>query len=181
MSIYDFKVKAVDGKEVSLEEYKGKVLIIANTASKCGFTPQYEDLQKLYEEYKDQGLEILGFPCNQFANQEPGTSQEAQSFCTMNYGVEFPIFAKVDVRGEGAIPLFKYLTEKAPHEGFDLDHPNSKLIYSVLSDKFPSYIHGNSIKWNFTKFVVGRDGEVLKRFETHIEPRYMEEYIQEVL
>ncbi|WP_018249700.1 glutathione peroxidase [Orenia marismortui] len=181
MSIYDFKVETVAGNEVSMKEYEGKVLIIANTASKCGFTPQYEDLQKLYSKYQEDGLEILGFPCNQFANQEPGSSQDAQSFCTINYGVEFPIFAKVDVRGENAIPLFKYLTSKAPHEGFKLEDPNEKLVHSVLSKRFPSFIHGNSIKWNFTKFVVGRDGKVLKRFEPHIQPGDMEEYIKEVL
>nr|WP_288571176.1 glutathione peroxidase [uncultured Mitsuokella sp.] len=119
MSIYDFTVKTSQGKEKSLADYKGKVLLIVNTASKCGFTPQFDDLQKLYLAYKDKGLEILGFPCNQFAAQDPGSNDEIQQFCCYNYGVTFQIFEKGDVRGETAQPLFQYLTKEKGFEGFD--------------------------------------------------------------
>jgi glutathione peroxidase len=123
MSIYDFKAITIDGDEVSLEQYKGKVLIIVNTASECGFTPQYEGLEKLYEQYKDKDFEILGFPSNQFAGQEPGESNEIKNFCEINYGVSFPLFKKNDVRGENALPLFKYLTDGTTFKGFDFNHP----------------------------------------------------------
>ncbi len=140
MSIYDFKVKDNLGKEVSLNDYKGKVLLIVNTASKCGFTPQYEGLQKLYEKFGNEKFEILGFPCNQFGSQEPGTDQEIKEFCTLNYGVGFPIFQKVEVNGENADPLFKYLKKEC------------------------SGIVGKNIKWNFTKFLVDAEGKAIKRF-----------------
>ena len=119
MNIYDFIVKTNKGEEKSLADYKGKVLIIVNTASKCGFTPQYKELQDLYNTYKDKGLEILGFPCNQFAGQEPGSNEEVQEFCRFNYGVTFPIFAKGDVRGDQAQPLFQYLTKEQGFKGFE--------------------------------------------------------------
>ena len=140
MSIYDFTVKTNKGAEKNLSDYKGKVLLIVNTASKCGFTPQFEELQELYKTYKDNGLEILGFPCNQFGGQDPGSNKEIGTFCQRNYGVKFPMFAKVDVKGPEAHILFRYLTN------------NSKGIL------------GNGIKWNFTKFVVDRDGKIVYRF-----------------
>jgi glutathione peroxidase len=141
MTIYDYQVKNIRGEEVSLADYRGKVVLIVNTASKCGFTPQYQGLQKLYEQFQAQGLEILGFPCNQFGSQEPGTEEDIAQFCSLNYGVSFPMFAKVDVNGEGADPLFKYVTKEAP---------------GILGTQ--------SVKWNFTKFLVDRSGNVVKRY-----------------
>jgi len=170
MSIYDFKFNTIDGEEASLEQYKGKVLIIANTASKCGFTPQYADLEKLYKTYNSKGLEILGFPCNQFAGQEPGNSSEVKNFCEINYGVTFPLSEKIDVRGSSAHPLFKYLSEAIPFKGFNLNHPSGKILNSFLSENLPEYLIGNSIKWNFTKFLIDRDGEPVGRFEPTTDP-----------
>ncbi|HWR08074.1 glutathione peroxidase [Sporomusa sp.] len=181
MNIYDFRVKAIDGREVALADFKGKVLIIANTASKCGFTPQYEELQQLYSIYADKGLAILGFPSNQFAEQEPGTNAEVQNFCQINYGVSFPLFEKTVVRGENAHPLFVYLTEKAPFRGFDLNHPIGTKLQSVLQDKFPELLAGDSIKWNFTKFLVNRQGDVVGRYEPTTSPLDMKEAIEKLL
>lgn len=181
MSIYDFKAKTIDGEEISLDKYKDKVLIIANTASKCGFTPQYADLQKLYDKYKDSGFEILGFPSNQFAEQEPGTNSEVKNFCQFNYGVTFPLFSKIDVRGASADPLFKYLSEEIPFKGLDLNHPNGKTLYSFLKEKFPNFLEGNSIKWNFTKFLINRDGEVVGRFEPTTVPLDIAPEIEKLL
>jgi glutathione peroxidase len=158
MSVYKFTAVTPANKEVSLEQYKGKVLIIANTASKCGLTPQYGDLEKLYAEYREQGLEVLGFPCNQFGAQEPGTSEEAEEFCQVNFGVTFPIFAKVDVNGEETHPLFQYLKEQQPGAGED-----------------------SSIQWNFTKFLVNREGEVVQRFEPKTSPETMIQDIEKLL
>jgi len=141
MSIYDYSATAINGKEVSLADYKDKVLLIVNTASKCGFTPQFEGLEKLHEDLQDQGLVILGFPCNQFGSQDPGDDGEIEEFCQLNYGVSFPMFSKIDVNGSGAHPLYKYLKNEAK---------------GLLGSK--------NIKWNFTKFLVGRDGEVIKRY-----------------
>ena len=140
MTIYDFTVKGRAGEDVSLSTYKGKVLLVVNTATGCGFTPQYEGLQKLYDTHKDKGFEILDFPCNQFANQAPGTIDEIQSFCTLNYGTTFPRFAKIDVNGKNASDLYKFLKKEKK---------------SAL---------GSSIKWNFTKFLIDREGNVVKRF-----------------
>jgi glutathione peroxidase len=173
MSIYDFEVKDIDGEVIKIDQYKGKVLIIVNTASKCGFTPQYNDLEKIYEKYKDQGLEILGFPCNQFADQEPGNNKEVKNFCTLNYGVTFPIFEKVDVRGKDADPIFKYLTLKAPYKGIDQSNMSGKILHKFLSEELPEYLVGDSIKWNFTKFLIDRNGNVVERFESPVEPMDM--------
>jgi glutathione peroxidase len=181
VSIYDFTLKAIDGREVSLAEFRGKVLLIVNTASKCGFTPQYEDLQKLYTVYADRGLEILGVPSNQFAEQEPGSNSEIQSFCRLNYGVSFPMFEKTDVRGKQAHPLFRYLTEKAPFQGFDLQQPIGGKLQQVLEERFPEYLQGNSIKWNFTKFLINRQGEVVQRYEPTTAPLDMKEAIEKLL
>ena len=140
-SVYDFSVDTMDGKQISLEQYRGKTLLIVNTASKCGFTPQYRDLEAMYKALQPKGLEILGFPCNQFGGQEPGSHQEIQSFCQLNYEVSFPLFAKVDVNGDNAIALYDYLKEQAP---------------GLLGSKM--------VKWNFTKFLVDKEGKVLERF-----------------
>lgn len=181
MKIYDFKVNNIYGEEVSLEEYKGKVLLIVNTASKCGFTPQYGDLQKLYDEYKDKGVEILGFPCNQFAEQEPGNNSEVQNFCQLNYGVNFPLFDKVNVRGKDAHPMFKYLSENTAFKGFDLTHPSGKILNGFLQESFPEFLIGNSIKWNFTKFLIDREGNIVERFEPTTEPMDIKPHIEALL
>ncbi|MEG1160401.1 MAG: glutathione peroxidase [Acidaminococcaceae bacterium] len=157
MNIYDFSVAKPNGALVSLSAYKGQVMVIANTASKCGFTGQYKDLQGLYEKYKDQGFIVLAFPSNQFANQEPGANEEIQHFCQINYGVKFPVFAKIDVKGATADPLFKYLIKEAP--GFIND----------------------DIKWNFTKFLIDRTGKVHARYAPIIPPSSMEKTIVELL
>lgn len=181
MNIYDFKVKSIYEEEMTLEEYKGKVLVIVNTASKCGFTPQYKDLESLYKTYKDKGFEILGFPCNQFAEQEPGNNKEVKKFCEVNYGVTFPLFEKINVRGKEQHPLFKYLVEQCSFKGFDMNNMSSKILYKFLQDEYPEYLIGNSIKWNFTKFLVDREGNVVERFESTTEPMDMIEYIEKLL
>ena len=181
MGIYDFTVKTNRGVEKNLGDYKGKVLLIVNTASKCGFTPQFKELQELYDKYKDKGLEILGFPCNQFAGQEPGTNEEVQSFCRVNYGVKFQIFEKGDVRGETAQPLFKYLTSQKKFEGFDESHPIAKPLMDALKQNFPEYLEGDGIKWNFTKFLVDREGNVVARFEPTTTPASIAKDIEALL
>jgi glutathione peroxidase len=158
MSVYDFTVKTIRGEEKSMADYKGKVLLIVNTASKCGFTPQYKELQELYDEYKDKGFEVLAFPCNQFGQQEPGSESEIERFCQLNYGVTFPLFAKVDVNGANAHPLFVYLTEKAP---------------GILGTK--------AIKWNFTKFLVDKNGNVVGRFAPQTKPSELKQEIEKLL
>jgi glutathione peroxidase len=177
MSIYDYKVKDIRGREVSLSEYSGKLLLIVNTASKCGFTPQYDGLEKLYQKYKDQGLVILGFPSNQFLAQEPGSDEEISSFCRLNYGVTFPLFSKVDVRGEDADPLFKYLTEAVPFQGFELDKESGRKIQDVVRRHYPENLEGSGIKWNFTKFLIGRDGAVKERYEPTVTPEELDPVI----
>jgi len=158
MSIYDFKVNTIDGEEITLENYKGKVLLIVNTASRCGLTPHYEGLQHLYETYNDKGLVVLGFPCNQFAGQEPGTEEEIKSFCELNYKVTFPMFSKVDVKGDQAHPLYTYLLENTP----------------------APYKTGD-IEWNFVKFLIDRDGHIVKQFSAKTEPSAIESDIKELL
>ena len=164
MSIYDFKVKAQDGSEVSLSEYKGKVLLIVNTATGCGFTPQYDELQDIYDEFKDKGLEILDFPCNQFGEQAPGDDEEIYSFCTGRYGITFLQFSKVEVNGENAIPLFKWLTDNTKFEGFGMS-PMGMMLSGVVKKADKDYKNNGKIKWNFTKFLINRKGEIVARFE----------------
>jgi glutathione peroxidase len=146
--VYQYEAKKINGETISLLEYKWNVLLIVNTASNCGFTPQYKELQELYLQYKEKGFTVLGFPSNQFMNQEPGTESDIQSFCEMNFGVTFPLFSKVDVNGKNAHPLFQYLTEEAP---------------GVLGMK--------AVKWNFTKFLVNRSGEVVERYAPNTNPK----------
>ncbi|GGG22214.1 glutathione peroxidase [Paenibacillus abyssi] len=181
MNIYDFKATAMNGKEISLEAYKGKVILVVNVASRCGFTFQYKELQELYEQYKDQDFVILGFPCNQFADQEPDDNEKVHAFCTLTYGVSFPMFQKVNVRDEDAHPLFTYLADSKPFEGFNEGHPVAKILISLINEKLPHYMEGNSIKWNFTKFLIGRDGQVLNRFESTTEPYEMKPFIEAAL
>ena len=157
-SIYDFAVKDIHGKTVKLDAYKGKPLLIVNTASKCGFTPQYKGLESLYEKLHGKGLEILGFPCNQFGEQEPGTEAEIESFCEVNYGVTFPMFAKVDVNGDTAAPVYKYLKKEKP-----------------------GLLGSEAIKWNFTKFLVDRNGKVVERYAPNTEPEAIAGDIEKLL
>ena len=157
-SLYDFTATSIEGKPVSLSAYRNKVLLIVNTASACGFTPQYKGLQALYEKHASQGLEILGFPCNQFGQQEPGSTAEIQSFCEMRFGVTFPLFQKIDVNGSNAHPLFQYLTKAAP---------------GILGTE--------AIKWNFTKFLVDRAGNVVTRYSSLTKPEDIEPAIQTLL
>ncbi len=146
-SLYDFSVNDIHGKSVALGVYKGKVLLVVNTASKCGFTPQYKGLEALYRKFQGKGLEILGFPCNQFGAQEPGSEKEIETFCEVNYGVTFPLFAKVDVNGDDAAPLYRYLKKAAP-----------------------GLLGSEAIKWNFTKFLIDRDGKAVERYAPNAEP-----------
>lgn len=178
MSIYDFKFNSIDNEPVNLADFKGKVLLIVNTASKCGFTPQYKGLEEIYKRYKDRDFEIIGFPSNQFAEQEPGDNNEIKNFCMINYGVTFLLSEKVDVRGENAHPIFKYLTEKAPFKGFDLSSESARIISSHINSKFPELMEGDSIKWNFTKFLIDKNGNVVKRFEPPVEPLEMSSDIE---
>lgn len=164
MNIYDFKVQARDGSEVALSDYRGKVLLIVNTATGCGFTPQYDELQKLYDEFKDKGLEILDFPCNQFGNQAPGSDEEIHTFCTGRFGITFPQFAKVDVNGDRADPLFKWLTEHTTFDGFGKS-PMALLLSGVVKKTDKDYKNNGKIKWNFTKFLIDRNGNIVARFE----------------
>lgn len=164
-NVYDFKVKDDAGKNVSLSNYKGKVLLIVNTATRCGFTPQYKDLEALYEKFQGKGLEILDFPCNQFGAQAPGTIQEIHQFCTANYDIKFPQFDKIDVNGENAHPLYTWLKAQKGFGGFDVNDQRGKMMDDMLRKRDADFDKKNDIKWNFTKFLVSREGKVLKRYE----------------
>ena len=180
MGIYDFKVKAQDGGEVSLADYKGKVLLIVNTATGCGFTPQYDELQDLYEERQKDGLEILDFPCNQFANQAPGSDEEIHGFCTGRYGITFPQFSKIDFLGENADPLFRYLSENTSFEGFG-PGPMTLILKGVVKKMDRDYKNNGNIKWNFTKFLISRDGEIVARFEPTAAMKDVKAKVEELL
>lgn len=180
MSIYDFTVKAQDGSDVALSDYKGKVLLIVNTATGCGFTPQYTELQEIYNEYQEKGLEILDFPCNQFGNQAPGDDEEIHSFCTGRFGITFPQFSKIHVNGEGAIPLYKWLAENSKFEGFD-KNPMGLMLGQVVKKMDKNYKDNSSIKWNFTKFLVDREGNVVARFEPMTSLKKVKEMIEKTL
>lgn len=154
---YDYNVKSISGEDVSMSEYKGKVVLIVNTASKCGFTKQYEGLEELYEKYKDQGFVILGFPCNQFGAQEPGGNEEIKNFCTSTFSVTFPMMSKIDVNGDDADPLYKFLKKEK------------------------GGILGDDIKWNFTKFLIDREGNVVDRFASQKTPKALEKEVEKLL
>lgn len=165
MRVYDFKIKTQDGREVSHSDYQGKVLLIVNTATGCWFTPQYNELQELYEAHQKDGLEILDFPCNQFGEQAPGSDEEIHDFCTGRYGITFPQFSKIDVNGENALPLFGWLTENTTFEDFDPEHPIGKILIQVMESLDANYKSSNSAKWSFTKFLIDRNGEIATRYE----------------
>lgn len=157
-TIYDFRVNTIDGKETTLEQYKGKVMLIVNVASKCGYTPQYDGLETLYKKYKEKGLVVLGFPCNQFSSQEPGSEAEIQNFCRVNFSVTFPMFSKINVNGDDTHPLYRYLKSEQP---------------GILGTE--------TIKWNFTKFLVDKEGKVIERFGSSTKPLSLEEEIESLL
>lgn len=163
-TVYEFSVKDRKGNEVSLREYANEVLLIVNTATKCGFTPQYEELEKLYERYHAQGFEILDFPCNQFADQAPGDDEEIHTFCKGRFGITFPQFSKVEVNGENASPLWKYITSNSKFEGFGKG-PKALGMSMVAKKMDKDYKNNGNIKWNFTKFLVDREGNIVARFE----------------
>ncbi len=177
--IYDCKALDNRGTEVDFSQYKGKVLLIVNTASKCGFTPQYDGLEALYQKYKDKGLVVIGFPCDQFAHQEPGSNEEIAQFCRLNHGVTFPLMAKIDVNGEAESPVFTYLKEAAPTEEYD--GLKAKATQKMLKGISKSYKKDSDILWNFTKFLVSKDGAIVKRFPPVAEPATFEKDIEEML
>ncbi len=164
-TIYDFSVKDNKSNEVSLAQYKGKLLLIVNTATACGFTPQYNDLDTLYDAYASRGLEILDFPCNQFGAQAPGTDEEIHEFCTLRYNTQFPRFKKIEVNGENEQPLYTYLKSQKGFAGFDPHHPLTKILHDMFSKADADYESKPDIKWNFTKFLIDREGNVVARFE----------------
>jgi glutathione peroxidase len=179
-AIYDLTVKDRTGKDVNLGEYAGKVLLIVNTATGCGFTPHYEPLEAMYRDLKDKGFEILDFPCNQFANQAPGNEDEIHQFCKLKFGTEFPQFAKIDVNGENADPLFAYLASEKPFEGFGkgIKKAALKKFADLNNKKFGDKAY---IKWNFTKFLIDREGNVIARFEPTAEMEDVRKAVEELL
>ena len=179
-SIYDFKAESNAGEEVNFADYKGKVLLIVNTASKCGFTPQYDGLEELYKKYNDKGLVVIGFPCDQFVHQEPCSNEDIEAFCRLNYGVTFPLMAKSDVNGENANEVFKWLYSQKPFAGFG-DSERGKFMDGMLARNDPDYASNPDIKWNFTKFLVDRKGRVVERFEPVVAPADLESQIQALL
>lgn len=178
--VYDFTATANDGSEVNFADYKGKVLLLVNTASKCGFTPQYDGLEALYQNYKDKGLVVIGFPCDQFGHQEPGTNEEIVEFCRLNHGVTFPLMAKSDVNGENASAIFKWLYSEKPFAGFG-EGDTAKFMDGMLSRQDPDYASNPDIKWNFTKFLIDRKGRVVARFEPVVAPAELTSAIEELL
>ena len=179
-TVYDFTVKDRKGIDVRLDSYKGKVLLIVNTATGCGFTPHYEPLEKMYKDLKDKDFEILDFPCNQFANQAPGSEEEIHSFCTLKFGTEFPQFAKIDVNGENADPLFAFLSTEKPFEGFGKGIKNAALNkFSNLNNK--AFGEKAYIKWNFTKFLIDREGKVIARFEPTVDMNEVRKAVEAAL
>ncbi len=179
MAIYDYSFKDGKGNDLSMADYKGKVLLIVNTATGCGFTPQYEGIEKLYEKYHEKGLEVLDFPCNQFGNQAPGTDDEIHEFCALKYNTQFPQMQKVDVNGENELPLFTYLKEQKGFAGFS--GPKGLFMEGFIKKSDPDFKNNPSIKWNFTKFLVDREGNVVERFESTVEPKKIEDKIVSLL
>ena len=179
MSVYDFTVRAQDGTEAALSDCKGKVLLIVNTATACGFTPQYKELQEIYDACHEKGLEILDFPCNQFGEQAPGSDEEIHTFCTGRFGITFPQFSKIDVRGENADPLYKYLTENTKFEGFN--GPAALIMNGVAKKMDKDFKNNGQIKWNFTKFLIDREGNIVKRFEPTASMETVKEAVEALL
>jgi len=180
-TIYEYTVKDRKGKDVSLKEYQNEVLLIVNTATKCGFTPQYDELEALYKRYHAQGFEVLDFPCNQFGQQAPGTDESIHEFCKLNFGTEFPRFKKVKVNGDDAEPLFKFLKEQKGFAGWKESHELTPILDKMLSEADPDYKKKSDIKWNFTKFLINKKGQVVARFEPTATADDMIPQIEELL
>ena len=180
MTFYDLKVTAPDGSEVAMKDFEGKVVLVVNTATGCGFTPHYKDLEAMYEKYHDQGFEIIDVPCNQFAGQTPGTDDEIHEFCQLKYHTQFPQMKKSDVNGDTAIPLFKYLKEQKTFEGFGKG-PAALAMNAMLKKIDKDYKNNSEIKWNFTKFVVDRKGKVVARFEPTAKMDEVAKFVEELL
>lgn len=179
MNVYDFTVKAQDGREVALSEYKGKVLLVVNTATGCGFTPQYEELQQIYESLHEKGLEILDFPCNQFGSQAPGEDEEIHDFCTGRYGITFEQYSKIDVNGPNAIPLYQWITANTKFSGFS--GPSKLVLGPIVKKMDPDYKNNGNIKWNFTKILINREGNIAMRFEPTASLKEVQTKIEELL
>lgn len=180
-NLYDFEVMAQGGKPIKLDKFKGKVVLIVNTASKCGFTPQYADLEALYKKYHTKGLEILDIPCNQFGGQSPESDAETTEFCQLNYGTEFPQMKKSEVNGANELPLYKWLKAEQGFKGFDKGHRLSEILDTKLREADADYDKKSDIKWNFTKFLINRQGEVIARFEPTADMARVEEAIEKLL
>jgi len=180
MSVYQFSLPTKSGELQSLKDFEGKVLIIVNTASKCGFTHQYEALEALYKQYKEQGLEIIAVPSNQFGEEEPGSNSEIQSFCKLNYGVTFTVMGKADVRDESALDLFKYMIREHPFQGFPASD-KTEMLTDYLNGIDPNYLNDDEVKWNFTKFLVDKSGNVVARFEPTTSVEVIEQEIKKLL
>ena len=180
MIIYDLKVTAADGSEVSLSDYQGKVIMVVNTATGCGFTPHYEPIEKMYEDFHEKGFEVIDVPCNQFAGQTPGTDEEIHDFCTLKYHTQFPQMKKSDVNGENAIELFKYLKSQKGFEGFGKG-PKALAMGMLLKTIDKNYKNNPEIKWNFTKFIIDRKGEVVARFEPTADMKTVRECVEKLV
>ena len=180
MSIYDYSIPTPEGGEVSLADYKGKVIMIVNTATGCGFTPQYKNIETMYEKYHDQGFEVIDIPCNQFAGQTPGTDDEIHEFCTLNYNTQFPQMKKSDVNGEKALPLYDYLKSCKGFEGFGKG-PMALAMSAMLKKSDKNYKSNPDIKWNFTKFIVDREGNVVARFEPTADMKKVDSFVEDLM
>ncbi len=180
MSIYDYSLPMTDGSELSLSDFRGKIMLIVNTATGCGFTPHYKPLEEMYEKYHDRGLEIIDIPCNQFAGQTPGTDEEIHEFCTLNYNTQFPQMKKSDVNGENELPLYSYLKSQKGFEGFGKG-PAALMMGAMLKKIDKDYKNNPAIKWNFTKFLVDREGRVIARFEPTYDMKKVEEAVADLL
>ena len=179
MSIYNYEVEKPNGEMLKLEDYKGKVIIVVNTATGCGFTPHYKPLEEMYEKYHEAGLEIIDVPCNQFAGQTPGTDEEVHDFCTGRYGITFPQYSKIDVNGENAIPLYKWITENTTFAGFS--GPMGLVLSPIVKKMDKDYKKNGNIKWNFTKILINKDGEIVERFEPTADVKKIAEKVKELL
>ena len=181
MNVFDYKVLGNNEEEIDLNQYKGQVLLIINSATECGFTPQYNELRDIYDKYQQRGFNVLDFPCNQFGGQAPGTNEEIARFCTSKFAIKFPIFSKIDVNGDNSDPLFKYLREQKKFEGFNPEHPLSEILDGVLTKVDPDYLNNSDIKWNFTKFLIDQNGDVVARFEPTADMKVIDTEIEKLL
>ena len=180
MSFYDYSVTTPKGEEISMKDYSGKVVMVVNTATGCGFTPHYKDIEEMYEKYHDQGFEVIDVPCNQFKGQAPGTDEEIHEFCQLHYNTKFPQMKKSDVNGENALPLFKYLKSQKGFEGFD-KNPKGIVMSGLLKTIDKDYKNNPEIKWNFTKFIVDREGNVVARFEPTADMKKVDEFVASLI